>query len=155
MMSFQAVGILGLPLELPDWYATCDKLDVTNQQRQLFLRSYDITQLSRDCCWRGPMDPDYSRDQVKQELEETRSKFLHLKPLDWMRYSDFTEALEKPEYKHLAPLTITTSTQICVAEDDSVRDMFEDFEPEPAPVVKSVPQPNDISGSDREMADAV
>jgi hypothetical protein len=155
MMSFHAVGILGLPSEMhlaefPDW----EKRPVTDRQRELFLRCYDLTQIAQEYRWPRAGEAGFDNDVVQTETEETRRKFMALKPLDWIKYSDFIEALSKPEYKHLATLKIRTSTECDITEyqrsPEGMR-FFDLLNPEPkAPDAKSE-QP-DIG---KEMADVV
>jgi hypothetical protein len=127
MMSFQVVGILGLTSELhltefPDW----EKRPVTDLQRELFLRFYDLSQLAQQFRWPQAGEAGYDHTIIAHGLEETRHKFMNLKPLEWVKYNDFLEALSSnPEYKHLASLKIRTSTCCRITEDDGPKD-FDD-----------------------------
>jgi ankyrin repeat protein len=120
MMSFQVVGILGLPSELhlteyPDW----EKRPVSLRQRELFLQFYDLSQLAQQFRWPQPGEAGYDHATIVRGLEETRRKFMELNPLDWVKYDDFLEALSSnSEYKHLASLKLRTSTCCRITEDD-------------------------------------
>jgi ankyrin repeat protein len=146
MMSFQAVGILGLPSELhlkefPAW----EKQPVTDEQREFFLQDYDISQLAKEYQWPEAGEQGYNEMEARNAIKDAREKLKRLKPLDWIRFSDFKDALAMPEYKHLAKLDITTSKSCRVRERsvESSVDMFGDWEAEgssiPAPVPVSVP----------------
>jgi len=147
-MSFQAVGILGLPSELhltefSDW----EKRPVTDRQRELFLRAYDLSQLAQVYRWPHAGEAGFDHAAVTSGLEETKRKFLELKPLDWIKYSDFSEALLKPEYKHLASLKMRTSTCCRITEDEDDGGLDALFaEPRPA---------TPAADADKEMVDAV
>ncbi|TLD36527.1 Protein HOS4 [Venturia nashicola] len=127
MMSFQVVGILGLPSELrmtefPDW----KRQDVTPQHRKMFLRSYDLSQLAQEYRWLQAGENGYNARLIREGLAEAKQKFLAMQPLSFVRYADFLEALKKPEYDHLAGLEMRTSTRCCVTEKTDCRgfDLF-------------------------------
>jgi ankyrin repeat protein len=141
MMSFQAVGILGLPSEMhltefPDW----EKRPVTDHQRELFLRFYDLSQLAQEYRWPQAGEAGYDHASVVSGLEETRRKFVALQPMDWIRYSDFTETLSKSEYKHLASLKMRTSTCCRITEDEGQGGFDDALFEEPKPATPAVEQ---------------
>jgi len=118
MMSFQAVGILGLPSELlmtefPNW----EKWEVAPQHRQLFLRSYDLTKLAQEYRWPQPGETGFDQKANDQRLADTRQKFLTMEPLFFIKYADFVEAVKQPEYDHLHGLKMRSSTYCRVIED--------------------------------------
>ncbi|QDS74047.1 hypothetical protein FKW77_009194 [Venturia effusa] len=117
MMSFQVVGILGLPSELrmtefPDW----KRQEVTPQHRKMFLRSYDVSQLAQEYRWLQAGENGYNPRLIREGLAEAKQKFLLMQPLSFVRYTDFLEALKKPEYDYLAGLDMRTSMRCCVTE---------------------------------------
>ena len=158
IMSFQVVGLFGLPemglAEFPDWEKRC----VPKEQRELFLRGYCIDKLASFYHF----DPDDMLDEMDVEpsvttdatlvplqtasdssgtangrllkldtslaltrttlkvescaanarldefynaIEDTKSKFMNMQPLYYVRYDDFIKAL--PQYPHLNGLEIT------------------------------------------------
>jgi ankyrin repeat protein len=133
MMSFQVVGILGLPSELrmtefPDW----KRRDVTPHHRELFLRSYDLSQLAQEYRWLQAGETGYNAQIIRQGLAEAKRKFLAMEPLSFVKYSDFLEALKTPEYDHLRGLEMRTSTRCRVTQDTRCTslDLFGDDEEE-------------------------
>lgn len=135
MMSFQVVGILGLPSELrmtefPDW----NRQEVTPQHRKKFLRSYDLSQLAQEYRWLQAGENGYNARLIRDGLAEAKQKFLAMQPLSFVRYADFLEALKKPEYDYLAGLEMRTSTRCCITEKSKCTgfDLFGDVE-QPAP----------------------
>jgi ankyrin repeat protein len=146
MMSFQVVGILGLPSELhltefPDW----EKRTVTNRQRELFLRFYDLSQLAQQYRWPQAGEAGYDHSIIAHGLEETRQKFIDLQPMEWVKYNDFMEALSSnPDYKYLASLKIRTSTCCQITEDEGHKDFDALFdESDKAKVEAEVSGPGD------------
>jgi ankyrin repeat protein len=137
MMSFQAVGILGLPSELrmsefPDW----TRRDVTAHHRKMFLRSYDVSQLAQEYRWLQAGESGYNAQIIRDGLAEAKEKFLAMEPLSFVKYADFLEVLKKPEYEHLQKLEMKTSTRCRVTEKTSCTsfDLFgDDEEEQPAP----------------------
>lgn len=137
MMSFQVVGILGLPSELrmtefPDW----KRQDVTPQHRKMFLRSYDLSQLAQEYRWQQAGENGYNARLIREGLAEAKKKFLAMQPLSFIRYADFLEALKQPEYDFLAGLEMRTSTRCCVTEKTKCKgfDLFgDDKNDKPAP----------------------
>jgi hypothetical protein len=88
IMSFQAVGILGLPeldlahLDAP--YATWHRMSVTRQQRELLLRQFDVALLAQD--FRFPMEgtPEFDYAKIQERIKEARQQFLELEGLYWI-----------------------------------------------------------------------
>lgn len=88
IMSFQAVGILGLPeldlarLESP--YSSWDRTEVTRKQRESLLRQYDVALLAQD--FRFPMEgtPDFDYAKIQESIKEARQQFLDMEGLYWI-----------------------------------------------------------------------
>ncbi|KAH7135663.1 hypothetical protein B0J11DRAFT_398378, partial [Dendryphion nanum] len=105
IMSFQAVGILGLPeldlahMDVP--YSKWDRIPVTRQQRELFLQKYDVGRLAQE--FRFPMKE--TAEAFAQRLEmirEARTQFLEMEGLYWIEDSVLVSEVEKVDY--LLPL---------------------------------------------------
>ncbi|KIW06198.1 hypothetical protein, variant [Verruconis gallopava] len=136
IMNFQAVGILGLPSELrmtefPDW----EKKPVTNEQRDLFLDSYDLSKLAQEYRWPQAGESGHDHASISKALKETREAFLKMEPLQWIKFADFEAALKRPEYKHLEGLRMRTCNCRIKEEPDSAIDisfLFDDDEPAPS-----------------------
>ncbi|KAF2503331.1 hypothetical protein BU16DRAFT_37148 [Lophium mytilinum] len=106
MMSFQAAGILGLPeldlayMEPP--YSEWSRKEVTPQQRELFLRKYDIAKLAQD--YRFPMEgeEDFNYKKIQQSINDAKEQFLSMEGLYWIPLDSFAMvAKEIPALKDL------------------------------------------------------
>ncbi|KAF2009266.1 ankyrin [Aaosphaeria arxii CBS 175.79] len=98
VMSFQAVGILGLPeldlahLDAP--YSEWERIPVTRDQRELLLRQYDVALLAQD--YRFPMaGPDFDFAQIQDRVKEARQQFLDLEGLYWIEDSVLPPEVDK------------------------------------------------------------
>ncbi|KAF2652958.1 hypothetical protein K491DRAFT_718432 [Lophiostoma macrostomum CBS 122681] len=88
IMSFQAVGILGLPeldiarLEAP--FSSWDRISVSRQHRESLLRQYDVALLAQD--FRFPMEgtPDFDYTKIQDSIKEARQQFLDMEGLYWI-----------------------------------------------------------------------
>ena len=102
-MSFQAVGILGLPeldfahLEPP--FSTWERIPVTRKQRELLLRQYDVALLAQD--FRFPMEgsPGFDYVKIQDSIREARRQFLELEGMYWIE-----DTLLYPEVEKVEPL---------------------------------------------------
>ncbi|PSN67956.1 hypothetical protein BS50DRAFT_572938 [Corynespora cassiicola Philippines] len=101
IMSFQAVGILGLPeldlarLDAP--YCEWERIPVTNKQRDLLLRQYDVALLAQD--FRFPMEgtPDFDYAKIQESIKEARQQFSCMEGLYWIEDSVLYPEVEKLE----------------------------------------------------------
>jgi ankyrin repeat protein len=105
LLSFQAVGVLGLPEQdlalLEEPYVSWPRKEVTGRQRELFLRSYDIAQLAQDFRFQPEGSPD-DYAEIQKCIQETRQQFLDLQGLYWIPYEAFLSAAkEVPTLKDL------------------------------------------------------
>ncbi|OCL13864.1 hypothetical protein AOQ84DRAFT_371803 [Glonium stellatum] len=98
LLSFQAVGVLGLPEQdlalLEEPYAAWPRKEVAGWQRELFLRHYDIAQLAQD--FRFPPEgcpDDYA--EIQKCIQETRQQFLEMQGLYWIPYEAFLSAAKE------------------------------------------------------------
>jgi ankyrin repeat protein len=88
IMSFQAVGILGLPeldlarLEAP--YSQWERNPVTRKQRELFLRQYDVALLAQDFCFPMEGTPEFDYAKIQDSIKEARQQFLDMEGLYWI-----------------------------------------------------------------------
>jgi ankyrin repeat protein len=106
MMSFQAAGILGLPeldlayLDPP--YSEWLRKEVTQQQREIFLRKYDIAQLAQDFRFPMPGDEDFDDGKIQRSIDDARQQFLDMEGLYWIPLESFTTvAKETPPLEDL------------------------------------------------------
>ncbi|KAF2805132.1 uncharacterized protein BDZ99DRAFT_363880, partial [Mytilinidion resinicola] len=106
MMSFQAAGILGLPeLDLAYMdppYSEWSRKEVTPQQRELFLRKYDIAKLAQD--FRFPMEgeEEFDYEKIQRSINDTKQQFLNMEGLYWIPLESFAMvAREIPALKDL------------------------------------------------------
>jgi hypothetical protein len=93
MMSFAAVGILGLPELRLDEFPAWAKLPVTESQRRDFLKSYDISSLAQDHAWPQGGTEGYDHHWTQAKLREAEEQFLALEPLWWIRLDDCAKAV--------------------------------------------------------------
>jgi hypothetical protein len=105
LLSFQAVGVLGLPEQdlalLEEPYVSWPRKEVTGRQRELFLRSYDIAQLAQDFRFQPEGSPD-DYAEIQKCIQETRQQFLDMQGLYWIPYEAFLSAAkEVPTLKDL------------------------------------------------------
>lgn len=100
-MSFQAVGILGLPeldlarLDAP--YSQWERNPVTRKQRELFLRQYDVALLAQDFCFPMEGTPDFDYAKIQDSIKEARQQFLDMEGLYWIEDTVLYPELEKTE----------------------------------------------------------
>jgi ankyrin repeat protein len=126
IMSFQAVGILGLPeldiarLEAP--YSEWDRVSVTRKQRELLLRQYDVALLAQD--FRFPMEgtEDFDYCKIQESIKEARQQFLDMDGLYWIEDTYLYPEIEKIE--SLTPLLdeikdVTKRRQVHVLEPEA------------------------------------
>lgn len=109
MMSFQAVGILGLSEPnvqqfFPEW----ETRPVSSDQRHRFLRSYDISVLAQDAHMPCEDDDDFDLSAVDKAAAEAREQFLAMDNLVWIKVADFEAAVAQQEW--LRSLTLTRSS---------------------------------------------
>jgi ankyrin repeat protein len=101
IMSFQAVGILGLPeldlAHLGSPYSSWERIAVTRKQRELLLRQYDIALLAQD--FRFPMEgtPDFDYAKIQTSIREAREQFLDMDGLYWIEDAALYPEVEKEE----------------------------------------------------------
>ena len=101
IMSFQVVGILGLPeldlAHLDSPYSIWERHSVTRKQRELLLRQYDIALLAQD--FRFPMEgtPDFDYAKIQQSIKEARQQFLDMEGLYWVEDAALYPEIEKVE----------------------------------------------------------
>jgi ankyrin repeat protein len=101
IMSFQAVGILGLPeldlarLDAP--YSQWERNPVTRKQRELFLRQYDVALLAQDFCFPMEGTPDFDYAKIQDSIKEARQQFLDMEGLYWIEDTVLYPELEKTE----------------------------------------------------------
>ena len=108
IMSFQVVGLLGLPElhleEFPLW----EKRPVPQEQKEYFLRGYPIDKLAQ--YYQFPDDAptieeaNQDLDECAQLLERTKQQFRKMEPLFYVRLEDVLEKAK--EYKHLDGLNL-------------------------------------------------
>jgi ankyrin repeat protein len=106
MMSFAAVGILGLPELHLDEFPSWPKLHVTDAQRRDFLRAYDISNLAQAHAWPQGGTEGYDHAWTQARLREAESQFLAMQPLWWVRLDDCARAVAAR--RDLAPLRLRT-----------------------------------------------
>jgi ankyrin repeat protein len=101
IMSFQAVGILGLPeLDLAHLgfpYCAWERIDVSRKQRELFLQHYDVALLAQD--FRFPMEgaPDFDFSRIQESVKEARQQFLDMEGLYWIEDTALCSEVEMVE----------------------------------------------------------
>ncbi|KAF2798120.1 hypothetical protein K505DRAFT_322139 [Melanomma pulvis-pyrius CBS 109.77] len=101
IMSFQAVGILGLPeldlarLNAP--YCEWERNPVTRKQRELLLRQYDVALLAQDFCFPMEGTPDFDYAKIQESIKEARQQFLDMEGLYWIEASVLYPEVEKVE----------------------------------------------------------
>ena len=105
LLSFQAVGVLGLPEQdlalLEEPYVTWPRKEVTERHRELFLRNYDIAQLAQDFRFQPEGSPD-DYAEIQKCIQETRQQFLDMQGLYWIPHEAFLSAAkEVPTLKDL------------------------------------------------------
>lgn len=108
IMSFQVVGLLGLPElhleEFPSW----EKRPVPQDQKEYFLRGYPIDKLAQ--YYQFPDDAptieeaNQDLDECAQLLEHTKQQFKSMEPLYYVRLDDLLEKAK--EYKHVDGLVL-------------------------------------------------
>lgn len=108
IMSFQVVGLLGLPElhleEFPSW----EKRPVPQDQKEYFLRGYFIDKLAQ--YFQFPDDAptieeaNQDLDECAQLLERTKQQFRKMEPLYYVRLEDLLDKTK--EYKHLDGLDL-------------------------------------------------
>jgi hypothetical protein len=106
MMSFAAVGILGLPELHLDEFPSWPKLHVTEAQRRDFLRAYDISSLAQERAWPQGGSEGYDHGSTQARLREAEAQFLAMQPLWWVRFEDCARAVR--ERGDLAGLRLRT-----------------------------------------------
>jgi ankyrin repeat protein len=106
MMSFAAVGILGLPELHLDEFPSWPKLHVTEAQRREFLRAYDISSLAQERAWPQGGAEGYDHGWTQARLREAEAQFLEMQPLWWVRFEDCARAVR--ERGDLAALRLRT-----------------------------------------------
>lgn len=110
MMSFQVVGILGLPeLDVRKEFESWEWKPVSTKQLHGFLETYDISQLAEDFLFERQNWPGYNPEQQSSRIQEEKAKFLQLEPLLWVRYEDFVSATKLPKFQHLEKLEMRTA----------------------------------------------
>ncbi|KAL1632365.1 hypothetical protein SLS56_003780 [Neofusicoccum ribis] len=110
MMSFQVVGILGLPeLDIRQEFAAWEHKPVSPKQLHGFLETYDISQLAEDPLFERQNWPGYDPERQNNLIQEEKTKFLQLDPLFWVRYEDFVAATKSPKFQHLEKLEMRTA----------------------------------------------
>jgi ankyrin repeat protein len=101
IMSFQAVGILGLPeldiTRLGPPFSAWDRISVSRQHRELLLRQYDVALLAQD--FRFPMEgtPDFDYVKIQDSIKEARQQFLDMEGLYWIEDRLLYPEVEKVE----------------------------------------------------------
>lgn len=124
MMSYQAVGILGLPeLDLSD-HGPCssaispnvlqdwERREVTDKQRALFLRGHCIIeQLAQHHRFPPEGSSAYDHVAISKIVADTRERFMRMSPLYWIKYEDFVSAV--PTYPHLQGLDLGQPSSCC------------------------------------------
>ncbi|KAF2183137.1 hypothetical protein K469DRAFT_711092 [Zopfia rhizophila CBS 207.26] len=99
IMSFQAVGILGLPeldlAHLDSPYCDWERLPVTRKQRELLLRQYDVALLAQD--YRFPMEgtPEFDYAKIQESIKEARQRFLDMEGLYWIEDTTLYSEVDK------------------------------------------------------------
>lgn len=99
MLNFQAAGILGLDnlelKEFPEW----PRLDTTERHRDLLIKKgFDWTKLAQTKISLMP-ETQEEADHHRLLLQDTKSKFMRMQPLMWIRVDDFMKATTN--YPHL------------------------------------------------------
>ncbi|KAF2712890.1 hypothetical protein K504DRAFT_461469 [Pleomassaria siparia CBS 279.74] len=101
IMSFQAVGILGLPeldlarLDAP--YSEWERSPVIRKHRELLLRQYDVALLAQDFCFPMEGTPDFDYAKIQESIKEARQQFLDMDGLYWIEDSVLYPEMEKIE----------------------------------------------------------
>lgn len=101
IMSFQAVGILGLPeldlAHLGPPYNMWKRVDVSRRDRETFLLQYDYALLAQP--FRFPMEgtPEFDWEKIKQSVKEAREQFLDMEGLYWIEDTVLNDAAESIE----------------------------------------------------------
>lgn len=108
IMSFQVVGLLGLPElhleEFPSW----EKRPVPQDQKEYFLRGYFIDKLAQ--YFQFPDDAptieeaNQDLDECAQLLERTKQQFRKMEPLYYVKLDDLLDKVK--EYKRLDGLDL-------------------------------------------------
>ncbi|KAF2865288.1 hypothetical protein BDV95DRAFT_632467 [Massariosphaeria phaeospora] len=106
IMSFQAVGILGLPeldlarLDAP--YSSWNRIPVEHRHRESLFRKYSPELLAQD--YRFPMEgmPDFDFAKIQQSVREARQQFMDMDGLYWIEQGVLEAEVEK--LAHLKPL---------------------------------------------------
>ncbi|OJD36311.1 ankyrin repeat protein [Diplodia corticola] len=110
MMSFQVVGILGLPeLDVRKEFESWECKPVSTKQLHGFLETYDISQLAEDFLFERQNWPGYNPEQQSTTIQAEKAKFLQLEPLFWVRYDDFVSATKLTKFQHLSQLEMRTA----------------------------------------------
>lgn len=134
MLNFQIAGMLGLPSGLRmSEFSHWERRPVSDEQRDLFLESYDLSKMAQEYRWPQAGEVGYDHVKITQALKETRDAFIAMEPLHWVRFSDFEDAIKLPEYKHLQSLRLRTTNCRIKEEPDSAIDisfLFDDDETE-------------------------
>jgi ankyrin repeat protein len=106
ILSFQAVGLLGLPeldlARLGPPYSSWDRHDVSKKQREVFLRHFDIALLAQP--FRFPMQgmPGFDWEMITESVKEARQQFLEMEGLYWIEDTVLCNEAEANEF--LKPL---------------------------------------------------
>ena len=101
IMSFQAVGILGLPeldlarLDAP--FSEWERSPVTRKHRELLLRQYDVALLAQDFCFPMEGTPDFDYAKIQDSIKEARQQFLDMEGLYWIEDTVLYPEVEKIE----------------------------------------------------------
>ncbi|ORY14924.1 hypothetical protein BCR34DRAFT_559700 [Clohesyomyces aquaticus] len=101
IMSFQLVGILGLPeldlAQLGSPYAEWDRIPVNRKQRETLLREYDVALLAQD--FRFPLEgtPEFDYAKIQERIKEARQQFIDMEGLYWVEDSVVCEEVDKVE----------------------------------------------------------
>jgi ankyrin repeat protein len=88
IMSFQAVGILGLPeldlAQLGPPYSAWKRVNVSRRERELFLLQYDVALLAQP--FRFPMEgtAEFDWRKITESVREARQQFLEMEGLYWI-----------------------------------------------------------------------
>ncbi|KAF2745273.1 hypothetical protein M011DRAFT_495731 [Sporormia fimetaria CBS 119925] len=115
IMSFQAVGILGLPeldlARLPSPYCDWERISVDRKHKESLLRQYDVALLAQDYRFPAEGTPEFEYAKIQESTKEARDQFLDLDCLYWIEASVLTAEVQKSAALRPLLKEITDSTR--------------------------------------------